>query len=67
MAGSIAGGLRAAETNKAKNGEDFYKRIGSMGGKAKNPNKGFGSDRERARLAGTKGGYISRRPKKNES
>lgn len=36
---------------------------GSIGGKAKHPNKGFGSDKERARTAGIKGGLKSRRGK----
>ena len=38
-----------------KHGEDFYARIGKIGGIACNPYKGFGSDPERARLAGIKG------------
>lgn len=33
MAGSIDGGKKAAETNKTKHGEDFYVRIGAIGGK----------------------------------
>lgn len=33
MAGTKAGGLKAAATNKAKYGEGFYARIGRMGGK----------------------------------
>lgn len=68
MAGSIDGGKKAAETNKTKHGEDFYKRIGSLGGK-KSSNGGFGSDKvgkdgltgsERARLAGAKGGKAKK-------
>lgn len=46
-----------AEKIKAKYGEDFYKKAGAIGGKAKNPNKGFGhSDggRERAAACGRK-------------
>lgn len=55
MSGTKAGGLKCAATNKLKHGEDFYKRIGSKGGKVKNPNKGFGSSHERAVAAGRKG------------
>ena len=55
MSGTKSGGLKCAATNKLKHGEDFYKRIGSKGGKAKNPNKGFGSNHERAVAAGYKG------------
>lgn len=55
MSGTKAGGLKCAATNKLKHGEDFYKRIGSKGGKVKNPNKGFGSNHERAVAASYKG------------
>ena len=55
MSGTREGGLKCAATNKLKHGEDFYKRIGSKGGKACNPNKGFGSSHERAVAAGHKG------------
>lgn len=33
MAGTKAGGLKAAQTNKAKHGADFYAKIGAKGGK----------------------------------
>lgn len=73
MAGNKSGSLKAAQTIKERD-PDFYKRIGSIGGKAKNPKKGFGSDdrtvldkillkRKRAALAGKRGGTISRRGK----
>lgn len=55
MSGTKAGGLKCAATNKLKHGDDFYKLIGSQGGKAKNPNKGFGSNHDRAVAAGLKG------------
>lgn len=55
MSGTKAGGLKCAATNKLKHGDDFYKQIGSQGGKAKNPNKGFGSSHDRAVAAGRKG------------
>lgn len=62
MAGTKAGGLAAAKTNKARYGKEFYARIGQVGGKATGM-KGFALDRERAREAGKKGGTISRRGK----
>jgi hypothetical protein len=63
MAGTIAGGKAAASTNKAKYGSDFYAKIGSIGGR-KGHTGGFYANRELARLAGAKGGRISRRTKK---
>jgi len=62
MAGTKAGGKRAAETNKRVHGEDFYKRIGAIGGKLGRTG-GFAANRELARIAGAKGGRISRRTK----
>jgi hypothetical protein len=63
MAGTVAGGKAAASTNKAKYGSDFYAKIGSVGGR-KGHTGGFYANRELARLAGAKGGRISRRTKK---
>lgn len=63
MAGTKAGGKAAAATNKAKYGADFYARIGARGGKAGRTG-GFYANRELARIAGRKGGRISRRTKK---
>lgn len=69
MAGSYNGGLKAAQTNKSKYGEDHYKRIGAIGGK-RGVTGGFASNlvgedgltgRERAIIAGAKGGQVSRR------
>jgi general stress protein YciG len=60
MAGTKAGGQKAAATNKAKYGKDFYARIGQMGGKLGHTG-GFYADRELAREAGRVGGRISRR------
>jgi general stress protein YciG len=60
MSGSKLGGIKARETNKKKFGDDFYKRIGALGGKAEVP-KGFALNRELASKAGRKGGTISRR------
>jgi len=62
MAGTREGGLAAAITNKTKHGSDFYRRIGSKGGVAKSPLKGFASmDPEKHRLASAKGGKIGRK------
>lgn len=60
MAGTKAGGQKAAATNKAKYGKDFYARIGQMGGKLGRTG-GFYANRELAREAGRAGGRISRR------
>ena len=64
MAGTKAGGIKAAATNKARYGEDFYKRNGAKGGKAPTDKpKGFACNHERAVEAGRKGGLISKRGK----
>ena len=75
MAGTKAGGLKAKVRNLAKD-PDFYKKIGAKGGSnGKGPGYkgGFASNevgedgltgRQRAKLAGAKGGKISRRTKK---
>ena len=71
--GTKAGGQRTKETNLRKHGSDFYKRIGASGGRAgrgEDYKGGFACDkkgpdgltgRQRASIAGTKGGKISRR------
>lgn len=64
MAGTKAGGLKAAQTNKAKYGKEFYARIGAKGGKLGHTG-GFAANPELAKIAGAKGGRISRRTKKN--
>jgi general stress protein YciG len=66
MAGTKEGGMRAAATNKRKYGDDFYAKVGAKGGKASGTG-GFYANRELARLAGAKGGRISRRRKKTET
>jgi general stress protein YciG len=63
MAGTKAGGVKAAQTNKAKHGADFYAKIGAKGGKLGRTG-GFAANPELARIAGRKGGLISRRTKK---
>jgi general stress protein YciG len=60
MAGTRAGGAKAAATNRAKYGKDFYARIGAMGGKLGRTG-GFYANRELAREAGRRGGRLSRR------
>lgn len=62
MAGTKAGGQKAAATNKTRHGADFYAKIGSKGGK-KGTTGGFAANPELARIAGAKGGRISRRRK----
>lgn len=62
MAGTKKGGEAAAATNKNKYGPDFYAKIGAMGGK-KGRTGGFYANRELARIAGAKGGRISKRKK----
>jgi general stress protein YciG len=59
MSGNHTGGLKARDKNLARDA-DFYKRIGALGGPATNPNKGFGSDRQRAAEAGRKAGKLSK-------
>ena len=63
MAGTRAGAAKAQRTIKQKYGKGFYAEIGAKGGSACVETKGFGADRERARLAGQKGGKISKRGK----
>lgn len=62
MAGTIKGGRRAAATNKATYGDDFYSRIGRIGGKL-GTTGGFAANPELARIAGAKGGRKSKRGK----
>ena len=62
MSGTKEGGRKAAETNKKRNGEDFFKRIGAIGGRNGHTG-GFASSHELAVEAGRKGGRISKRGK----
>lgn len=71
MAGTRAGGKRAAKTNIAKHGKDFYRNIGRKGG-SNGHTGGFSSEKrgkdgltglERARVVGAIGGRKSRRGK----
>lgn len=62
MPGTKDGGQKAAATNRARHGADFYAKIGAKGG-VKGTTGGFYANRELARIAGRKGGQISRRRK----
>jgi general stress protein YciG len=60
------GVVKAKETMKrygfTEDGKNkFFVEIGKIGGKSRNPNKGWGNDRERARTDGRKGGHASSR------
>lgn len=70
MAGNKIGGQKAAAKNRAKD-PDFYAKIGAKGGK-NGRTGGFASNvvgedgltgAQRARIAGARGGRISRRKK----
>lgn len=65
MAGTRAGGVKAAATNKQRYGMNFYMEIGRRGGTISRGG-GFAKDPELARVAGAKGGRASRRTKKAE-
>ena len=69
MAGNRTGGLKTVNTIYERYGRDHYKRIGQIGGRI-SKNGGFASNKvgvdgltgiERARIAGAKGGRISKR------
>ena len=60
MVGTLEGGRKAARTNIAKYGKDFYARIGAKGGRNGHTG-GFAANPALARVAGAKGGRKSRR------
>jgi hypothetical protein cdiviTM7_01565 len=69
MPGTKEGGKKAAIQNIKRHGSDYYAKIGRLGGRA-GTTGGFNSDkvgvdgltgRERAKIAGRKGGLISKR------
>ncbi len=62
MAGTRAGGRRAAATNKMRYGANFYESIGAKGGKISRGG-GFAKNPNLAREAGRRGGMASRRRK----
>lgn len=59
MAGTRAGGLKAAAKNLANN-PNFYREIGRIGGRNGHTG-GFAGNPELAKLFGAKGGRISKR------
>ncbi len=61
MAGTKLGGRKAAAKNLAKD-PLFYAKIGAKGGR-NGTTGGFAANRELAKIAGAKGGKISRRRK----
>lgn len=65
MSGTRSGVKKAVVTNKLRHGADHYEKIGFMGGK-KSRGGGFTNNKELARIAGSKGGKISRRPRSVE-
>lgn len=62
MAGTVEGGKKAAKKN-LENNPNFYRDIGRIGGR-NGTTGGFAANPELARIAGAKGGKISRRRKK---
>ena len=59
MPGTKAGALKARE-KLLKENPNHYREIGAKGGKWRGP-KGFATNPELSRIAGAKGGRISRR------
>ena len=62
MAGTLAGGRKAAQKNLERD-PDFYRKIGAVGG-SRPTTGGFKANPELAREAGRRGGLVSRRRKK---
>lgn len=60
-------GAKKAYATNIKNNPNFYRDIGRVGGSVKNPSKGFGSNRSLAKLAGIRGGAVSRRKVSKEA
>ncbi len=65
MAGTVAGGRKAAAKNLAKD-PLFYAKIGAKGGQNGHTG-GFAANPQLARIAGAKGGKISRRRKSSDT
>lgn len=64
MAGTKAGGIKAAQVIKQRHGEDYYRKIGYIGGKA-SEGGGFTNNPELASRAGKIGGAKSRKLPRN--
>jgi general stress protein YciG len=62
MAGTKLGGKKAATTNKSKYGKDFYAEIGRKGGRNGHTG-GFAANPALAKIAGARGGRVSKRGK----
>lgn len=60
MPGTKAGGQKAAATNIERHGKNFYREIGAKGGRNGHTG-GFAANPELAKIAGAKGGRISKR------
>lgn len=60
MAGTKIGGLKAAKKVKERFGADHFRKIGKVGGET-GTTGGFYANRELAKVAGAKGGRISKR------
>lgn len=60
MSGTSIGGKKAAKTNLARHGKDFYVNIGRKGGKVSTPTGGFGYGDNGSKF-GRKGGKIGGR------
>lgn len=59
--GTVKGGRKAAATNLAKYGKDFYRKMGQKGGRNGHTG-GFAINPALARIAGAKGGRAAGRP-----
>lgn len=60
MPGTKEGGKKAAATNILRHGKDFYREIGAKGGRNGHTG-GFAANPELAKIAGAKGGRLSKR------
>ena len=67
ISGTQAGGLKTRETVYSKYGTDYYTNIGQKGGRTSGVKKGFAANLALAKIAGAKGGRISRRGSDRES
>ena len=62
MGGTKAGEAKARDTIYERHGKDFFRQIGAIGGHNGHTG-GFAANPELARIAGRKGGLISKRGK----